>query len=186
MADSLRPAVFVDRDGVVNLPPPQLYVTKWEEFHFSEGIIDALALIKSRGYLLILITNQQGVGKGIMTQSALDQIHAHMQAELKQRNAEFDAIYTCTCLASSPSCTCRKPSPEMVFKAAQTHQVDLNHSWMIGDYDRDIEMAQSAGIPHTLRILLEGTPLIPATHTLLDTSSITPFLQTHLSHLHLT
>jgi D-glycero-D-manno-heptose 1,7-bisphosphate phosphatase len=184
MADSLRPAVFVDRDGVVNLPPPQLYVTKWEEFHFSNGIIDALSLIKSRGYLLILITNQQGVGKGIMSQTTLDQIHAQMQAELRLYNAEFDAIYACTCLASNPSCTCRKPSPEMVLKAAQTHRVDLKRSWMIGDYDRDIEMAQSAGIPHTLRILLEGTANITATHTLLNTESIPSLLETHLPHLH--
>ena len=102
-----RPAVFFDRDGVVNLSPGPGYVLSWEDFHFSPGIKEALHLCKTRGYALVLATSQQGVGKGLMSQAELDGIHARMQAELAAHDAAFDGIYACTCLSKDPGCTCR-------------------------------------------------------------------------------
>lgn len=179
---NLRPAVFFDRDGVVNRSPGAGYVLSWNDFHFSPGLIDALRLCKKRGYATILVTSQQGVGKGLMTQADLDHIHAQMQRALTQENAAFDAIYACTCLSSEPNCTCRKPSPEMIHRAATEHHLDLDLSLLVGDYDRDIQMAIHAGIPITIRILADNHPTtVPANHTLIGTDSLATLLATLLS-----
>jgi len=162
-----RPAVFFDRDGVVNVSPGGGYVLCWEQFQFSPGIIEALLLCKTRGYATIVVTSQQGVGRGLMSQADLDDIHSRMQSALAIHEAFFDAIHACTCLAADPSCTCRKPSPEMIFAARDQLDLDLSRSWLIGDHDRDIQMAQNAGVPRTIRILNDNRPVtVPATITL--------------------
>ncbi|MFM7605215.1 MAG: histidinol phosphate phosphatase, partial [Prosthecobacter sp.] len=83
----LQPAVFFDRDGVVNVSPGEGYVLREEDFHLSPGIIEALIVCRKRGFLLILCTSQQGVGKGLMTQATLDAIHALMQDRLAAAGA---------------------------------------------------------------------------------------------------
>ena len=171
------PAFFFDRDGVVNVSPGPGYVERWEDFHFSEGVIPALAWLKQRGFVLILVTNQQGVGKGLMTQAALDDIHARMQTELAKHEAHFDAIYSCTCLKSDPACRCHKPSAEMALQAASEHGLDLARSWMIGDHDRDIEMAANAGIPNTIRVLGEKEAQVTANGSITALSELLPWLQ---------
>ena len=164
----MKPAFFFDRDGVVNRSPGDGYVLRREDFHFNDGIIEALAFLKSQGFALILVTSQQGVGKGLMTQAALDEIHGAMQSELAKHDAAFDAICACTCLDSDPRCTCRKPSPEMILQAAREHDLDLSKSWLVGDADRDIEMAHNAGVPHTIRIRGDRPVLVTADHVLDD------------------
>lgn len=181
---TLRPAVFFDRDGVVNCSPGAGYVLCWEDFHFSLGIIPALRLCKERGYATILVTSQQGVGKGLMTQASLDHIHAEMQRVLATEGAAFDGIYACTCLAADPDCHCRKPNAEMILRAAADHHLDLSRSLLVGDYDRDIQMAHNAGVPVTLRVLAEGHPAnVPATVTLTDTSGLAKALNAFLLKL---
>ncbi|MES2508039.1 MAG: HAD family hydrolase [Verrucomicrobiota bacterium] len=175
-----RPAVFFDRDGVVNLSPGAGYVLRWEDFQFSPGIVEALAFCRTRGYAIVLATSQQGVGKGLMGQATLDDIHTRMQAELAQHGAAFDGIYACTCLSKDPNCTCRKPSAEMLLRAAQEHDLDLSRSFMIGDADRDIEMGMNAGVPVTIRIESENPHLVSATHTLPDTRGLKALLETLL------
>lgn len=177
-----RPAVFFDRDGVVNLSPGAGYVLRWEDFHFSSGIIEALKICKTRGYATILATSQQGVGKGLMSQVTLDDIHARMQAELARHGAAFDGIFACTCLSKDPHCTCRKPSAEMLLKAAREHDLDIEHSLMVGDADRDIQMGANAGVPLTIRIESENPHLVSADYTLPDTSGLAALLETLLSH----
>jgi D-glycero-D-manno-heptose 1,7-bisphosphate phosphatase len=175
-----RPAVFFDRDGVVNLSPGAGYVLCWADFHFSPGIVEALAFCQTRGYATVLATSQQGVGKGLMSQATLDDIHARMQAELAQHGAAFDGIYACTCLSKDPACTCRKPSAEMLLRAAREHDLDLACSFMVGDADRDIEMGMNAGVPITIRIESENPHLVSATHTLPDTRGLKALLETLL------
>lgn len=175
---SQRPAVFFDRDGVVNVSPGAGYVLRWADFHFSPGIIEALQVCKQLGYATCLVTSQQGVGKGLMSQSELDHIHDEMQRVLATSGAAFDGIYACTCLAHEPDCTCRKPSPEMILRAAAEHALDLTSSLMVGDYDRDIQMAINAGVPTTVRILTDGHPAtVPATHTLPGTERLAETLR---------
>lgn len=171
-----RPAFFFDRDGVVNVSPGTGYVLRWEDFHFSDGIVDALVWLKVRGFALILVTSQQGVGKGLMTQGELDDIHERMQAELRKHGAQFDAIYACTCLASDPHCTCRKPSPEMVLRAAAEHDLDLTRSWLIGDHDRDIQMAVNAGVMNTIRVMGGEGSGVAAPHTIHAAAELAPLL----------
>lgn len=176
-----RPAVFFDRDGVVNISPGAGYVLSWNDFHFSPGIVEALRLCKERHYATILVTSQQGVGKGLMTLADLHFIHDQMQRSLEPEGVAFDAIYACTCLSSDPDCTCRKPSPEMIHRAASEHHLDLTRSFLVGDYDRDIQMAIHAGIPTTIRILADGHPAqVPATHSLNSTKNLSTLLHTCL------
>jgi histidinol-phosphate phosphatase family protein len=173
-----RPAVFFDRDGVVNVSPGDGYVLRWEDFHFAPGIIEALALCRTRGYATVLVTSQQGVGKGLMTQEALDDVHARMQNELALHGAALDGIYACTHL--SGTCTCRKPSAEMIFRARDEHGIDLSRSWLVGDHDRDIQMAINAGVPRTVRILSHHEPKVAADFTLAETTGLAALLREKL------
>lgn len=139
-------ACFFDRDGIVNTRIMCGYVTGVDEFEFLPDFFDVFRRIKDAGYLAILVTNQQGVGKGIMTEDDLASIHSYMQQEL-QRNTgyAFDDIYACTALASVAN-SCRKPSPAMLLEAIQTWSIDPTRSWMIGDTLTDAQAAQSAGV----------------------------------------
>ena len=174
----LRPAVFFDRDGVVNVSPGDGYVLRWEDFQFAPGIIEALALCSARGYATILVTSQQGVGKGLMSQAALDDLHARMQSELARHDAALDGIYACTHLAGT--CTCRKPSAEMIFHARDEHGLDLTRSWLVGDHDRDIQMAINATVPRTVRILSHHEPKVAAEFTLEETTELAALLREKL------
>lgn len=172
-----RKAFFFDRDGVVNCSPGAGYVLRWEDFHFSEGIVEALAFIKARGFALVLVTSQQGVGKNLMTQAALDEIHSNMQTDLALHDAAFDAIYACTCLDVDSNCTCRKPSAEMILQASCEHDLDLAQSWLVGDHDRDIQMAMNAGVPHTVRICGEKIVEVDAEYELREPRELLPLLR---------
>ena len=140
------PAFFFDRDGTVNISPGAGYVLGWADFHFQPGVREMLHAVKTRGFLAILITSQQGVGKGLMTQETLDEIHGRMQAALGA--CAFDDILACTGLEGiDPR---RKPSPAMIMEAAERHQIDLAASWNVGDSERDVEMGRRAGVGHNL------------------------------------
>lgn len=173
-----RPAVFFDRDGVVNVSPGAGYVLSWQQFQFTSGIFEALRICKSRGYATVLVTSQQGVGKGLMSQVDLDDIHTRMQAELARHNVAFDAVHACTCLADDPTCTCRKPSAEMILTARVNLDLDLPQSWLVGDHDRDIQMAHNAGVPRTIRILNDDREVaVAATYTLSCIEELAPILE---------
>lgn len=144
-----RPAVFFDRDGVVNDPGEHYYVTRPEDFHFMDGIRDVLRAAKAGGRATVLITSQRGVGKGLMSLEDLDAIHRFMQDELASEGLAFDAIYAYT--GVSPDGPGAKPDPAHVFEAAESLGIDLAASWMIGDADRDIEMGRRAGL-RTIRL----------------------------------
>ncbi len=166
-AGSHRPAVFFDRDGVVNRSPGDGYVLSWDRFAFSPGLFDLLRLVKDRGYLAVVITSQKGVGKGLMSASELDQIHDRMQATLRAEiGSGFDAIYAFT---GTPDCPHRpKPDPEMILTASRDLGIDLARSWMIGDADRDIEMGIAAGVEGTVRVRGDKAIGVDATETVDD------------------
>ena len=170
-----RPAIFFDRDGVINVSPGEGYVLSWKDFHFNEGIMQATRLCHDQGYALVLVTSQQGVGKGLITQGTLDDIHARMQQGWAAQGAAFDRIEACTHL--SGTCSCRKPSPEMIHRAATALDLDLSRSWLIGDHDRDIQMAINAGVPQTVRVLSHHLPGVAATHTIESTAELPALLK---------
>ena len=178
-APVLRKAIFFDRDGVVNESPGEgSYVLSWWDFHFVPGVEKVLSFLKSRGYFLVMVTNQQCVGKGIITHTQLEAIHSRMQTELGPK-AAFDAIYSCTALKSENS-PMRKPAPGMVLAARDEHNLDIANSWLIGDHDRDIELARNARIGTAVRFLSEKAVKVRAEHLVKDHVELLKLLKSKL------
>ncbi len=143
----LRPkkVIFLDRDGVINKRPPKAdYVKNWQEFEFLPGVIQGLKKLCDNGYKIYLITNQPGIGRGMMKKEDLDFIHQKMQAELQKQGAKIDKIYYCP-HAWEENCDCRKPQPGLLFQAARGNNLDLTKVVLIGDDERDVQAGESAG-----------------------------------------
>ena len=139
----MRHAVFFDRDGVVNVfPGPGQFVLSWEMFSFMPGVAEQLIRLRQQDFFVALITNQSGVGRGLMPLTALHDIHARMQQQLDTQ--AFDAVYFCP-HHPDDACGCRKPSPRMIQNACAEHGLDPAASFVIGDSGRDIEMGKAAG-----------------------------------------
>lgn len=172
---SNRKCVFFDRDGVVNRSPGTGYVLDHTAFHLNPGIPEALAMVRQKGWLAILVTSQKGVGKGLMSESDLEAIHQKMQRELQAAGGGFDAIYAFTGTSDCPHLP--KPDPEMILSAAESFFIDLRQSWMIGDADRDIEMGKAANLAGTIRIQGEKPIGTPADFTLTETGEIINLLE---------
>jgi D-glycero-D-manno-heptose 1,7-bisphosphate phosphatase len=137
-------AIFFDRDGVVNERILGGYIRSWDEFRFLPEVGETLKEIKDRGYIAIIITNQRGVGLGLMTESDLHDIHKRMQEELLDRSGvEFDDIIFCT--DANDESARRKPSPAMLLEAQAKYDLDMQKCWMIGDTASDIEAGARAG-----------------------------------------
>jgi D-glycero-D-manno-heptose 1,7-bisphosphate phosphatase len=141
----MRKVIFFDRDGIVNYPPePGGYVQRPEDFRVMPAFIDSLRICKELGYDAIIITNQQGVGKGLYTEETLGKIHELLLKEVRAEGLDLLDIYYCPHLAAE-NCTCRKPLPGMILEAAEKWDVDLAHSIMVGDSFRDIDCGLAAG-----------------------------------------
>jgi len=139
-----HPCVFFDRDGIVNVSPGPGYVERWEDFRLMPGFPDILRTVREHGYLAVVVTNQRGVARGMMTAGAVETIHRNLRALLEREHGlRLDDILCCP--HERDSCTCRKPQPGMLLDAAQRHNIDLQASWMIGDSESDIEAGRRAG-----------------------------------------
>lgn len=137
--------VFLDRDGVINkYPGDKLYVTSLKKFRFLPGAKKAIALLKTAGYRLFVASNQAGVGKGIYSQRTLDAISARMAAEIEGAGGKIDKIYYCT-HRKDTRCSCRKPKPGLLLKAAGEFSFRLKDAYFIGDTIRDVLAAHNAG-----------------------------------------
>ncbi len=150
--------IFLDRDGVINKKRPNDYVKNWAEFEFLPGVIEALQLLKKRGYAIYVISNQAGVGRGLMNQADLAKIETKAQEFLSQHGVTVDGWYYCL---HTPEfgCECRKPKPGLLLQAAREHQFRLDEAIFIGDSESDVLAGQSAGC---------ATILIQNSETLLD------------------
>jgi len=172
---NLKRCSFFDRDGVVNVSPGKGYVLSWKQFEFTPGIEKVLRKVRKKGWRSVLVTSQRGVGKGLMSQAGLEQIHSKMQDQLSLENASFDAIYAYT---ETPDCPhSAKPDPEMLLTAAKDLGIDLGQSWMVGDSDRDIVMGKAAGLKGGIRFLSEKTPGVAADFTVCDTNALNRVLE---------
>jgi histidinol-phosphate phosphatase family protein len=136
--------IFLDRDGVINRRLEGDYVKSYEEFEFLPGVVDAIRKINTKGFKVIIITNQSGIGRGIMTEEDLYRVHEQMLAELKKYNASIDAIYFCP-HSPDEGCECRKPKDGLFKQALEDFDIDMSNSWMIGDELKDIEAGKKAG-----------------------------------------
>jgi histidinol-phosphate phosphatase family protein len=137
--------VFLDRDGVINeKPAPHDYVRTWSDFKFLPNISDWIRIFNALGYLVIVISNQRGVARGIMSTADVEEIHRNMVAELARRGAIVDDIFYCP--HQDGECNCRKPLPGLVIQAQEKWDLDLPKSLMIGDSDADQQLAAACGI----------------------------------------
>jgi D-glycero-D-manno-heptose 1,7-bisphosphate phosphatase len=148
----MKRAAFLDRDGVINRKPPEgQSVTRWEEMQFLPGVPEAIVLLTGAGYEVFVVSNQRFVAEGLLTQDELESIHHRMCLELAHAGAIITKVYYCP-HDMQPPCSCRKPAPGMLLTAAQTHELDIASSWMIGDSDIDVEAGTNAGCK-TVRIV---------------------------------
>lgn len=143
------PCIFFDRDGIVNQSPGPGYVERVEDFHLLPAFPRALQVVRSRGCKAVIITNQRGVALGVVHPRTLDAIHRHMHALLAQQGLSLDGVYVCP--HDRGQCTCRKPMPGLLLRAAEEMNLDLSRSWMIGDHETDITAGRAAGC-RTIRV----------------------------------
>ncbi len=134
-----RKAVFIDRDGT--LIEEVNFLSRVEDLRLFPYTLEALKLLKDAGWLVIVLTNQSGVGRGIFEEDAVHSIHREMQSQL---GGIIDAFYFCPHLPCD-GCTCRKPGLGMIESAMADFAIDLTESWMIGDKKIDVETGKSAG-----------------------------------------
>jgi D-glycero-D-manno-heptose 1,7-bisphosphate phosphatase len=139
-----RPAVFFDRDGVINENQDGGYIQSWESFRFLPGAVESIAAIHRAGYAVVIVTNQAGIGRGYMTATTLEQIHTRMIAAIRAGGGQVDAVLYCPHLPES-GCACRKPQPGMLRQAASRLGLDLQRSVLIGDHLTDLQAGLAAG-----------------------------------------
>ena len=151
--------IFMDRDGLINVPPPpeERYVLHPDGFKLMPGIARAIALLNARQLPVAVVTNQKGVAIGRVTEVTLALIHARMRELLAAEGAAVQHVVVCP-HQESDNCDCRKPLPGMILQAAKTLKVYPARSWMIGDQPRDLLAGRAAGC----RTLLVGDAEVPA------------------------
>lgn len=142
MADGKRPAVFFDRDGTIMRDAN--YCSDPQNVHVFPFVAESLRKLKERGFKLIMVTNQSGIGRGYFTREQYDGVHAEVLRQLGESSL-IDATYFCPDPPGVNS-ECRKPAPGMVLQGAKEHNVDLAQSIFIGDKEIDVHCGHNAGI----------------------------------------
>jgi D-glycero-D-manno-heptose 1,7-bisphosphate phosphatase len=142
----MNKAIFLDRDGVINRKGSSYYVFREEEFFFNKGVIEALKYFISEGFMLIIITNQGGISKGIFTESHLAKLHNYMLCHLRIFDVEITDIFYCPHHPDIKSCECRKPGTLLFENAIKKYNINPLESYMIGDSEIDIKAAEKMKI----------------------------------------
>lgn len=143
-------AVFIDRDGVLN--EERAFVCRPEDFVFIPGAIEALRLLQTADYRLVVVTNQSGIARGLYTEADYLALTAHMRASLRAAGIHLDAVEHCPHLPDAPvaryrlDCECRKPKPGMLLRAIRTLDIDPQRSFLVGDRLSDLEAGRAAGV----------------------------------------
>lgn len=155
-----RPAIFLDRDGTITREVNLLH--KPEQLELIDGAAEAIRLINQSGYLAIIVTNQPVIARNLCSITELELIHATLETMLGREHAYVNAIYYCPHHPDSGypeerkeykiKCDCRKPAPGMLLQAAHDWNIDLAHSYMIGDSDRDVNAGKNAGVKQSILI----------------------------------
>lgn len=162
MGNRVTKALFLDRDGVINVDHGYVYQTG--NFEFTPGLFELLKSAQTAGYKLIVVTNQSGIGRGYYTQADFEKLTRWMLARLLEQGITIAGVYYCPHAPETP-CNCRKPKPGMFLQAITDHKIDPAASWMIGDKESDIDAALAAGVKNTVLITHnKDVPATKATH----------------------
>ena len=145
-------ALFLDRDGIINIDHG--YVYKIEDFKFVEGIFDLVQYFSDAGYLIFVVTNQSGIGRGYYSEEDFMTLSKWMIEKFDDRKITIEKVYHCP-HSPDTKCHCRKPETGMIDEAVKAYDIDLSNSWMIGDKHSDIALAQNANIGHSIYIGVE-------------------------------
>jgi D-glycero-D-manno-heptose 1,7-bisphosphate phosphatase len=173
------PALFLDRDGVINLDHG--YVFRREDFDFVDGIFDLVAAAKTAGYRVVVVTNQAGIGRGYYTEADFHALMDWVGGQFAERAGGIDAVYFCPdhpehgVGAYRRDTPFRKPGPGMILKAAAELSLDLPRSILIGDKASDIEAGQAAGVGTLFKLDPEG-PAAPPARTIGHLREVLPWL----------
>jgi histidinol-phosphate phosphatase family protein len=160
------PTVILDRDGVLNVRPGRAdYVRDRHEFRWLPGAREALQLLNEAGYRVLVVSNQAGVGRGVMTMAALEQLHEWVTADALAAGGRIDRFYVCP-HDWNDGCQCRKPRPGMLHAAQRDFHLDLTRTVFIGDDERDGQAADAAGCP--FMSVTPDTSLLDLIHSLVD------------------
>ena len=144
-----KPAVFLDRDGTINVD--KHYLHKIEDFEFIPGALQAIKTLKNAGYTVVVVTNQSGVARGYFSMGDVIELHEHIQKELAVEGTGIDAFYICPHHPDKGlgklriECDCRKGQPGLLFQASADLGIDLHRSYMVGDKVADIVAGENAG-----------------------------------------
>lgn len=139
----MKPCVFFDRDGIVNVAPTTRYVERLSDFKLQEGFFSALTIALERGYDAAIVTNQKGLSTGCIPREELVAMHENIRAEVARRGLRLLDIFYCDAVDDADPR--RKPNPGMLLEAAEKYGIDLARSWMIGDNESDVLAGQRAG-----------------------------------------
>ena len=151
-------AVFLDRDGVINVDHG--YVSTWEQFEFLPGVPEALRELQDAGYLLIVVSNQSGIGRGYYSESDVDLLNRTIVDYLDSyAGVRLSGFYHCPHHPTEAKneyrkhCTCRKPAPGLIHQAMRDHAIDAKTSLLVGDKDSDIEAGRAAGVAKLFKVV---------------------------------
>lgn len=145
----MKKAIFLDRDGIIN--KDKSYVYQIKDFEFCDGIFQTLQHFLSLDYILFVVTNQSGIGRGYYSETDFDTLTSWMCEKFTCKDIKIQKVYHCSHVPDA-YCSCRKPQIGMFKKAQKEFDIDMKKSWMIGDKRSDIQAGINAGIPNTIFI----------------------------------
>jgi D-glycero-D-manno-heptose 1,7-bisphosphate phosphatase len=153
----MKKALFIDRDGVINVD--KVHVNTIDQFEFTYGIFDLCRKYLGAGYLILIITNQAGIAKGLYTEADFMILMDWVVMEFEKMGIKIEKVYHCPHHPEySGPCSCRKPEPGMIISAIKEYDLQIEECVLIGDKESDLEAGRRAGIPAGNMLLLDGTP----------------------------
>lgn len=139
-----RGTVLLDRDGVINRRIENGYVSSWEQWGFLPGALEGLRLLRENGFRTLVVSNQAGVGKGLVSESRLRAITARFLKEVEKHGGRIQKVYYCT-HRQEEACECRKPRPGLLIKAQKEFRFHFADAFMVGDSENDLRAAREVG-----------------------------------------